>query len=143
MRKLSLSLVCLAVLAGGCSAPKPADPFTAFLQEIEGEWVGVLTETAALDKKVVREMPMRLTIGPDGSTVEYPILACSGVLRAPPEGTPPPTETEARFMLVIEPAGISPCMSGLVKITRVDDALRYVFLGDTLRRVRAALVKRI
>ncbi|MGH0030915.1 MAG: hypothetical protein ACQGVC_14070 [Myxococcota bacterium] len=138
----SASLFVAALLLACSSEPvSPPSPTAAFLAPLEGQWVGVLTETGALQHEVIREMPMRLTIGPERSTVEYPTLRCSGVLEPPPEGIDPPTEVVARLMLVIDPPGLSPCMPGLVKLTRHDDALKYVFLGDTLRRVRATLIR--
>lgn len=142
-RPALLALVPLAgllLLACGRQAP-PADPFAAFLAPLDGAWVGVLRESAALEDRIVREMPMRLVIDPEGeSTVEYPMIACSGVLGPPPEGIDLPTESVARLQLDVNPPGRSPCMSGLVKLTRRGKALEYVFLGDSLRRIRAALL---
>jgi hypothetical protein len=113
----------------------------AFLEASQGEWVGLLRESATLEERVIRESPMRLIIHEgEAPRVEYPTLRCRGELRTPPAGTPQSTPTVGRFELVVEAPGLSPCLSGLVRITRKDEGLEYVFLGDSLRQVHAALM---
>lgn len=141
-RSLPLALAVLPWLLG-CPDPDVTGPAAerVFLEAAEGEWVGVLRESATLEERVIRESPMRLVIAQgEAPRVEYPTLRCRGTLRTPPQGTPQSTTTVGRFELVVEAPGLSPCLSGLVRITRKDDGLEYVFLGDALRQVRAALL---
>lgn len=143
LRPLLLALACLWL--GACSekaAETGPQAERAFLAAAEGEWVGLLRESATLEKRVIRESPMRLVIHEgEAPRVEYPTLRCRGELRTPPRGTPESTPTVGRFELVVEAPGISPCLSGLVRITREDEGLEYVFLGDSLRQVHAALLR--
>jgi hypothetical protein len=130
----------LACSSGDAGVPGPqAD--RAFLATVEGEWVGILQESAALDPRVIRESPMRLIVrASEPARVEYPTLRCRGELQQAPEGTPQTQGDVGRFQLEVDAAGLSPCLSGPLRITRKDDGLEYVFLGDSLRQVRAVLL---